>query len=42
MTPGDEKHLAHAVALARSHMEANDGGPFGAVIVRDGKVIAEG
>ncbi len=42
MTPDDEKHLAHAVALARAHMEANDGGPFGAVIVRDGKVIAEG
>lgn len=34
--------LRHAVKLSRSHMEANQGGPFGAVIVRDGKIIAEG
>ena len=34
--------LARAIALARSAMEAGEGGPFGAVIVRDGVVIAEG
>ena len=28
--------------LSRERMEANLGGPFGAVIVRDGKVLAEG
>ena len=38
----DEKHLRHAVDLARRHMQAGAGGPFGAVIVRDGTVIAEG
>jgi guanine deaminase len=38
----DDKHLAQAVALARTHMEAGRGGPFGAVIVRDGRIIAEG
>ncbi|HSP25554.1 MAG TPA: nucleoside deaminase, partial [Saliniramus sp.] len=42
MTNEDEKHLAHAVALSREHMEGGRGGPFGAVIVRDGRVLAEG
>jgi guanine deaminase len=42
MTMDDTDFLRHAVALARRHMEAGDGGPFGAVIVRDGRVIAEG
>jgi guanine deaminase len=38
----DERHLARAIALSRERMEANLGGPFGAVIVRDGAVLAEG
>jgi len=38
----DATHLRHAIALAKEHMLAGDGGPFGAVIVREGKVIAEG
>jgi tRNA(Arg) A34 adenosine deaminase TadA len=38
----DQRHLARAVDLSRQHMEAGVGGPFGAVIVRDGKVLAEG
>lgn len=38
----DERHLARAVALSRERMEAGLGGPFGAVIVRDGRVLAEG
>lgn len=38
----DDKHLARAVALSREHMEGGAGGPFGAVIVRDGAVLAEG
>lgn len=38
----DEQHLARAVALSREHMLHGDGGPFGAVIVRDGRVLAEG
>jgi guanine deaminase len=42
LTPEDHAHLARAVALSREHMEAGAGGPFGAVIVRDGRVLAEG
>jgi guanine deaminase len=38
----DARFLAQAVALSRSRMEAGHGGPFGAVIVRDGAVLAEG
>ena len=38
----DRRHLLRAVALAREHMEAGEGGPFGAVIVRHGRLLAEG
>jgi len=39
----DENNLMErAAALALQKMRANQGGPFGAVIVRDGAVIAEG
>jgi len=42
LSPDDRRHLAHAVALSRQHMEQGEGGPFGAVIVRAGRVLAEG
>jgi guanine deaminase len=42
LSPDDQAHLARAVALSREHMERGEGGPFGAVIVRDGEVLAEG
>ena len=38
----DAVHLRRAVELSRERMRANLGGPFGAVIVRDGQVLAEG
>lgn len=38
----DAAFLAHAIALSREKMRANFGGPFGAVIVKDGKILAEG
>ena len=38
----DRHFLRRAVALSKERMEANLGGPFGAVIVRDGQIIAEG
>ncbi|MGO4704488.1 nucleoside deaminase [Microvirga sp. 2MCAF38] len=38
----DQIYMARAVELSRLHMEEGAGGPFGAVIVRDGKVIGEG
>lgn len=43
MTAADDlRHLARAAELSRDRMEAGLGGPFGAVIVRDGAVLAEG
>lgn len=41
-SPDDERYLARAVALSERNLGAGDGGPFGAVIVRDGEVLAEG
>jgi len=37
-----ESPMRRAIALSRERMRTGDGGPFGAVIVRDGEVIAEG
>ncbi len=38
----DGAFMARATALSRAGMEAGSGGPFGAVLVRDGRIIAEG
>lgn len=38
----DATHLRRAIALAREHMLAGHGGPFGAVIAREGKILGEG
>lgn len=38
----NEFFMKEAIRLAREHMEALDGGPFGAVIVRNGEIIAKG
>lgn len=38
----DQKFLAQAIRLSRTHSQAGHGGPFGAVIVFDGKIIARG
>ena len=42
MSESDEVHLQRAVALARETMESGAGRPFGAVVVRDRTVLAEG
>lgn len=43
ITPEQDRHfLLRAVDLSRERMQAGLGGPFGAVIVRDGEIIAEG
>ncbi|MDR2213153.1 MAG: nucleoside deaminase [Pseudomonadales bacterium] len=34
--------MTRAIELSRLHMRANAGGPFGALVVKDGKVIGEG
>jgi guanine deaminase len=43
-TPGNQDHdfLQRAIGLAAEHMRAKDGGPFGALIVRDNNIIASG
>lgn len=38
----DNIHMARAIALSREKMREGLGGPFGAVIVKDNAVIAEG
>lgn len=38
----DAKFMRHAVRLSAERMREGAGGPFGAVIVKDGRVIAEG
>lgn len=39
----DHDHfMKRAVALSREHMAAGDGGPFGAVVVKDGTILGEG
>jgi len=40
--PSDEDFMRQAIALSRRGMEDNAGGPFGAVVVLDGRVVAEG
>jgi len=42
LSDADRKFMARAIELARKGMDSNDGGPFGAVVVRDGEIIAEG
>ncbi len=42
MTEKDKYFMRRAIALSRKGMLSNDGGPFGAVIVKNGEIIAEG
>jgi len=42
MTTADKKFMLRAIELAQKGMDAGAGGPFGAVIVKDGKIIGEG
>ena len=34
--------MRRAIDLSRLHMEAGEGGPFGAVVVREGRILGEG
>lgn len=38
----EQQHLKRAIALSRQKMLAGEGGPFAAVVVRQGQVVAEG
>jgi tRNA(Arg) A34 adenosine deaminase TadA len=42
MTNQNEKFMQRAIDMAEKGMDTKAGGPFGCVIVKDGKVIAEG
>lgn len=42
MTENDQFFMRRAIELAETGMNSNEGGPFGAVVVKDGKIIAEG
>ena len=42
MTDDDTKFMTRAIELARAGMDANTGGPFGCVVVKDGEIIGEG
>jgi guanine deaminase len=37
-----ETFMARAVAISGEHMRAGLGGPFGAIVVKDGKIVGEG
>ncbi|MFW5792921.1 MAG: nucleoside deaminase [Bacteroidota bacterium] len=37
-----ERFLKEAIRLAKENVKSGQGGPFGAVIVKDGKIISEG
>jgi tRNA(Arg) A34 adenosine deaminase TadA len=41
-TKQDRRFLRRALELAGENVARGDGGPFGAVIVKDGRIIAEG
>jgi len=42
MTEKDRVFMQRAIDLANEGMSSNAGGPFGAVVVKDGEIIAEG
>ena len=42
MTEQDKIYMRRAIALAEEGMDKGAGGPFGAIVVKDGKIIAEG
>lgn len=42
MTEQDLQFMRRAIELAQEGIDANDGGPFGCVVVKDGEIIGEG
>eukprot|EP00211_Chloroparvula_japonica_P013968 CAMPEP_0119154610 /NCGR_PEP_ID=MMETSP1310-20130426/51034_1 /TAXON_ID=464262 /ORGANISM="Genus nov. species nov., Strain RCC2339" /LENGTH=136 /DNA_ID=CAMNT_0007147149 /DNA_START=104 /DNA_END=511 /DNA_ORIENTATION=+ len=42
ITQADREFMAMAIALSDEGMTSNAGGPFGAVVVKDGKVVGKG
>ncbi|MBR6292318.1 MAG: nucleoside deaminase [Bacteroidales bacterium] len=42
MCQASDKYMQQAIDEARTGIERNDGGPFGAVVVKDGEIIGRG
>jgi Cytosine/adenosine deaminases len=42
MTDSNEKFMREAIRLSLENIDAKNGGPFGAVIVKDGEIISRG
>jgi guanine deaminase len=42
MTEQDEKFMRRAIGLAQKGIDQNAGGPFGAIVVKDGAIVGEG
>jgi len=42
MNESHQKFMRRAMALAQNGIDANNGGPFGAVVVKGGEIIGEG
>ncbi len=42
MSETDARFMREAIALSAQNMKDNSGGPFGAVVVKDGKIIGRG
>ena len=42
MTEQDEHFMRRAIGLAQEGIDSNSGGPFGAVIVKNGEIVGEG
>ena len=42
ITDTDRKYIKRAIELSQNGMDKNAGGPFGALVVKNGEVIAEG
>jgi tRNA(Arg) A34 adenosine deaminase TadA len=42
MTEPSDRFMRRAIELSRFGMEGGHGGPFGAVVVRDGQIVGEG
>lgn len=40
--PDSMRFMRRAIELSRIHMEAGEGGPFGAVVVKGGEIVGEG
>lgn len=42
MSQPEAQHMKRAIELSRINMQSGQGGPFGAVIVKNGKIVGEG